>query len=48
MTDKFGDVLEKLDFVLFLCLGLAIIAVPFWDSIASWKILTKKKTNKNE
>ena len=39
MTDKFGDVLEKLDFVLFLCLGLAIIAVPFWDSIASWKIL---------
>ena len=39
MKDKFGYLLEKLDFALFFCLGMAIIAVPFWDSIVSWEIL---------
>lgn len=28
-----------LDYLMMACLGLSIIAVPFWDSIASWKIL---------
>lgn len=39
MKSVCDELLIIFDYLMMICLGLAIIAVPFWDSIASWKIL---------